>query len=89
MPRCRACGEEIEFIQLTSGRFHPVESRTHGTYYLHDGDYRNPQLILVLADGTILRGRRGSASESGVLRVDDAYESHFATCPGADQFRRR
>lgn len=84
--RCR-CGEEIEFIEMQSGTRMPVESKTPETYYLHQGAPGGPQMVIVTLDGTVIRGRLGKQTESGVVKVE-GYESHFARCSSANTFRR-
>ena len=88
MPRCRGCNAKIDFVKLTTGKYHPVEGTEPMTYYLHHNGPGPPVVLLILADGTMLRGKPRLAHESGVLRVEGR-ESHFATCPAAATFRKR
>jgi len=87
MARCRACPAEIDFVRLRSGKLMPVESATPETYWIHEGQPGHPQVVLVLDSGDVLRGRLGKEHESGVMKVQGR-ESHFATCPGADDLRK-
>ncbi len=87
MPRCRSCGETIDFVRLRSGNLMPVEAATTETYYLHLDAPGAPQMVLVTEDGDLVRGRLGRQHESGVTKVVGS-ESHFARCPGAAEFRR-
>lgn len=81
MARCKACGAEIEWIKLKSGKSHPCDAEM--VFYKADGGRDR----IVTPDGRIIAGTivtqiTGNAS---LLR---GYSSHFATCPFADEFRR-
>ena len=85
--KCRGCRADIDFIRLPSGKCMPVEGRTAETYYVHHDAPGHPQIVLVLDEGTILRGRLGTREDSGVLRVEGR-ESHFPRCPASAAMRQ-
>lgn len=84
--KCRSCGAPIVWIKMYgSGKKMPVNEE--------------PVLVLmsggtdkfVRADGVVITGCRvGEAYDDYPDdNVVEAYVSHFATCPQADQHRRR
>ena len=85
--KCRGCGEDIYFVKSTRGKNIPVNGLEPDTYYLHLRDYGEPQMIVVVETGECIRGRIGKATDNGVTMVR-GNESHFATCPHADEFRK-
>ena len=76
MARCKACGAEIIWIKMSSGKAMPCDPDP--VRYTPDP---NGELILVQGNGRIVRGVRGSNAAG--------YVSHFATCPQAGIFRRK
>lgn len=77
MSKCRSCGAEIVWIKMESGKSMPCD-RELVTFISGGG----PQTFVTPA-GKVERGRR---SNKGDLT---GYISHFATCPNANQHRRR
>ena len=77
MPTCKKCGEEIQFIQLASGKHMPVDSDSLQTWGLDEG------VVVVTPEGKVLRGGGGSGKTFA-----KGFMSHFATCPFADDFRK-
>lgn len=79
---CRGCGKEIAFIKTVKGKTMPVDP--DAVRFIPAG---GPNTY-VMMDGSIQRGR-------GLKHDDDnegsmiGYISHFATCPNADDFRKR
>jgi len=45
-------------------------------------------IMLVLEDGTTIRGVKARATEPNTTRVE-GYVAHFSTCPHADTFRQK
>jgi hypothetical protein len=91
MSSCRSCGAEIEFVKQGNGKFHPVEAGEAEVYYLFV-DKPKPHAeaalkVVVLADGTVIRGWEGRETDDGVLQVEGR-ESHFAFCPQAPAWRK-
>ena len=81
MATCRTCGEEVTWTITTNGKMMPVDAipTEDGNFYLVDeGDthptayYYVPMFPPTAADGF----------------DGDRYDSHFATCPSADEHRR-
>lgn len=77
---CRACGAEIFFIKTENGKTAPVDAEPV-TFRPYDF---GPEMFVML-DGSVRRGRRCDAMEG----EETGYVSHFATCPNAEEFRRR
>lgn len=79
MAKCKACGADIVFIKLKTGKTAPCNAqRIPYKTNLKDGALR-----LILPDGRIARGDLDFESDAY------GYESHFATCPAAEIFRRK
>lgn len=79
MSKCKACGAEIKWILMRTGKKMPVDSQKV-PYKADPGG----ALTLVTEDGRVV--------PKAVLDLDSdkyGYTSHFATCPAADTFRRR
>ena len=79
MALCRSCGAEIKFIKLKSGRWNPVNPTKR--YLKKDGGKE----VLITDSGDVIMGTFMSLEDGA---NGEGYTSHFATCPGADQFRR-
>lgn len=83
MAKCRACGADIEFIRLQSGKLHPCDAG----YFRYREDHGHDRIVTL--DGRIVAGTivlTPTDKEMGTL--PKGMSSHFATCPFADQFRR-
>lgn len=74
---CDKCGEEIGFVQTVGGKWIPVDPEA-ATALLAPG------VTLVTDDGRVLRGSPATATVSAV-----GFVPHWATCPFADDFRKR
>ena len=87
MPKCKACGAPIIWVKLQSGKSMPCNPKLVYFYGMADPliDQKGPGIFktLITPDGCTCRGFVDYAGP----RV--GYESHFATCPAANQFRRR
>ena len=81
MARCKACGAEIEWIRLTSGKMHPCDAEK--IFYKADGGRDR----IVTPEGEIVAGTI-MTQITGSVNLLSGYSSHFATCPFADEFRR-
>lgn len=81
MAKCRACGANIVFIKMRTGKWMPCDERT--VAYWEDPDGAN---TVITEKGEAVRCRlKGEPQRiTGSGRI-----SHFATCPAADSFRRR
>lgn len=83
MARCKACGAEIVWLKLKSGKMHPCDAETV-LYKVDAGPDR-----IVTPDGEVVAGTivtELKTQKEGIIRR--GYSSHFATCPFADDFRR-
>ena len=80
MANCKSCGAEIKWIKTFSGKSMPVDAEK---MYFYAGDGKE---LFVTENGAVIHGRRVDLYD-GAARV--GYISHFATCPNADQRRRR
>ena len=79
MSKCRSCGAEIKWIKTFSGKSMPVDN--HPIYFSEGGSG-----IFVTDGGAVIHGTECPKNQANA-RV--GYISHFATCPNADQHRRR
>lgn len=78
MSKCKGCGKEIKWVYVNSGKKMPVNPQKIPYRF----DMRGG-LTLITEDGRIAKA---------VLDLDSdkyGYESHFATCPAAEIFRRK
>lgn len=79
MSVCKSCGAEIIWIKTKNGKNMPCDAKPIS--------YRNtfPQgsLVLITPDGKVARGEFDPSSDT------IGYLSHFATCPNANQHRKR
>ena len=82
MAKCKGCGAELKFIKLKSGKAIPVNPTS---VFIED---KNGSEIIVTTDGRISNGRKEIITSQNKF-LTRGYISHFATCPFADQLRRR
>lgn len=78
MSKCKTCGKDIIWIKLKSGKWNPVD--TGRVPFVPD---EGGKLTLVTLDGEVVRGKLDIMSDQY------GYTSHFATCPQANDHRRR
>ena len=76
--KCRSCGEEIIWIKMTSGKAMPCDVKPIPYRESFSGGMK-----LVTPAGDVISGNYDGTSDNF------AYISHFATCPNADQHRRK
>lgn len=84
MSRCKSCNAEILWVKMASGKSMPVDAT--GISYsevLPPYVKGNDVLTLVTERGTIVKTVFDPAGDK------IGYTSHFATCPNANQHRRR
>lgn len=83
MAKCSSCGAVIEWTRTPAGKAMPLDA---GEFpFIPD---RTGKVLAVLADGTVMPGRTCSESYEAEAYVL-ARISHFATCPAADQHRKK
>ena len=76
MSKCRSCGAEIEWVELVSGKMHPVDPK------LMFGEECKAGAVLVTDDGEVMKVTVDNAFQvSGKV-------SHFASCPESDLWRK-
>lgn len=80
MSECRSCGAEIKFIKLKSGKWNPVNPAKR-TLIRDCGNE-----VVITDNGEVIRGKFATLEEGANA---EGYTSHFATCPNANQHRRR
>lgn len=90
MSKCRSCGAEIIWIKTAGGKAMPCNAQPVSYRAIppipKDVEQlcgNGPVMTLVTPDGRIARGTFDPGSDK------IGYVSHFATCPAADQHRRR
>lgn len=79
MSKCKSCGAEIIWIKTRNGKNMPCDAEP--VYYLPDPDGKE---VIVTSGGTVTHGFL-----SDMRIAETGYRSHFATCPNANQHRRR
>lgn len=82
MSTCKACGAEIIWIRLTSGKMHPCDAE-EVFYKVGAGPDR-----IVTRDGRVVPGTIVTDITNNKT-LARGYSSHFATCPFADDLRKR
>ncbi len=81
---CRGCGKEICFIKSINGKSIPVDPDP--IRFLPEDNYEK----FVMMDGTVQRGVVVEGDELDAQRfLMIGYRSHWATCPAAEDFRRK
>ena len=84
--KCRGCGAPIVWIKMFgSGKSMPVNEEPVQVLMFQGTDK------FIRSDGVVITGQRiGEAYDDYPdENVVEVYESHFATCPQSNQFRRR
>lgn len=79
--RCRACGAQIVFVTMQSGKKMPCDAEL-----IHAVADDKAKTSFVLPGGIIKRGTEGRRPDGMADFV--GYRSHFETCPKAEEFRR-
>lgn len=78
MSKCKACGAEIVWIKTPGGKNMPCDAQK--IYFRNTTPHGS--LKLVLPDGRVATGELDLESDQY------GYQSHFASCPSAQKFRR-
>lgn len=85
MPKCRSCGAEIRWIRMQSGKSMPVDPKMLAAR-LPEADEKTE--VLITEGGATIRG---VVCELDFL--DDiqwpCFRPHWASCPHADQHRKK
>ena len=78
MSKCKSCGADIIWIPTVSGKSMPCDAKP--IPYKEDA---NGTMMLVTSDGRVVKAKLDATSEVF------GYVSHFATCPNANEHRKR
>lgn len=85
MPKCRSCGAEIRWIRMQSGKSMPVDPKMLAAR-LPEADEKTE--VLITEGGATIRG-----VVCDLDFLDDiqwpCFRPHWASCPHADQHRKR
>lgn len=73
---CRSCGKQVLWVRTKAGELMPLDPEP------------NPNGNIILLDGVAITKGSGGLFEPS-MPEGPAYLSHFATCPHADQWRRK
>lgn len=85
---CQACGAQISFIKMVSGRWEPVDPELVKTFMRPpSGDKGPPLLALITERGAVVRGREASVTDAEAESVEGDV-SHFLSCTDPKRFRR-
>jgi hypothetical protein len=76
---CRACGAQILFVKMRSGKAMPCDTELKAFWQAEHGSQK-----IVTPAGEVV-----SAELTGDGEPSYGYTSHFATCPGSAKFRRK
>ena len=81
MAKCKSCGADFIWIKMQSGKSMPCDA-DQITYW----EKKNGTKVIVTPNGEVIH-----AETEGDLNTATGvgYISHFATCPNANQHRRR
>ena len=79
--KCRSCGAEIIWIKTFSGKKMPVDAAIVNFFPDPEG-----KELFVMENGAVVHGIKALPGE---VHYYPGHISHFATCPNADQHRRR
>ncbi len=84
--KCKACGADIVWVKTKSGRAMPCDAKKVD----YQKNYKGSKVI-VTDEGDVVRGEIITPTASGLQMIIDGqgYISHFATCPCAEQFKKK
>ena len=80
---CRGCGKPIAFIKTKNGKSIPVDPER--ICFVPETEYDK----FVTDEGEVKHGGELSRKNQGIRPYEYGYRSHWATCPAADDFRRK
>ena len=81
MPKCKKCGRDIRFVKMESGKYMPCDLVAYSYVEMRNGDES-----FVTTSGKLIRGK---TAERGEMPDGIALKPHWATCPAAEEVRRR
>ena len=79
--KCKSCGAAIRWKKTMTGKMMPVDYEQIAFYPDSEG-----KELFVTDGGSVVHGVR-APEEANIVHF--GYISHFATCPNADQHRRK
>lgn len=79
MSQCKACGVTLTWIMMKSGKAMPCNP---GLRYYRAAPAGNAKIVT--PDGRVLSAELCDKADADGM----GYISHYATCPGAERFRR-
>lgn len=89
--KCKACRRRIRFITSTRGKPMPCDPELQVRHVVLPGEgtvaTKAARVSLITIYGAVVVAWEAPAGHPHITRLE-GYVSHFATCPGADQFRR-
>lgn len=89
MSKCKSCGAEIIWIRTRTGRSMPCDPEK--VYF--EPDPKGPATIVTengqIAKGILMDESAAIGFGGDGIKVMTGHRSHFATCPFADQHRRK
>lgn len=87
---CRGCGEPMIFVTSKKGKRIPCDPELvrHHLYLRPPRGAHETSTVIVMDDGTTIRGVEASATEPGTTSVE-GYVSHGSTCPKGESFRAK
>lgn len=73
MPKCKACGKEIKFIETENGKKMPVDAE---------------EVTIISKDGQVYNGEKLAIIHVGNGEIKAGHIPHWSTCSSPDQFRK-
>jgi len=92
MSYCKSCQAEIEWVKLrNTGKLNPVDKSSYREYrmvfQLTAG--AGKRLTLINESGDVMVGYEATPTvDPALVRMVPAFQSHFATCPEKEEWRR-
>lgn len=84
--KCKSCGQDIFWVKIRLGAGGRMPLDAEPVWVRKEAGGK----AYFLQNGEAIRGRiTGDADDDPDAEVVEAYVSHFATCPQADEHRRR
>ena len=83
MAVCKSCGAEIVWVKVKSGKMMPCDAKQVRFIANENGGS-----IIVASNGAVVKGILLSGNVKGV-KEEKGYVSHFATCPNANNHRKK
>ena len=84
---CKACGDDIQFIETPTGRYIPCNFKGIKVEPIPTRNGEKEQTF-VGRDGKVFKGYANHITETRTHWTRWGYEPHWATCPNADEFRK-